>query len=142
MTKFLNKTYFASWLIGALIMFICSYCWHHLFLNDFERILLPDPLFYSLLGVAYLGVSFIILVIYGTGKVKLGPHLSGIVIGILTGVFIYLIALTLGFSFNNSRALKQSLFDLAWQVVEQGIGGFCIAVSYQIFDKGGFFVRI
>lgn len=142
MARYFNKKNVISLLVGAVVMFIMSFVWHSVFLNDFNRILFPKILFYIGLAVSYIGISFLITVLYSSGKLKLGPHLSAFVIGVLTGVFIYLIALTLGFSFNNSLTMQQALIDLCWQVIEEGIGGLVIAISFQIFEHGGFFIHI
>ena len=123
-------------------MFILSFVWHSVFLNDFNRILFPKILFYAGLVICYLGISFVISIFYSSGKLKLGPHLSGILIGMVIGFFIYLVALTLGFSFNNSLSMQQAMIDLTWQVIEGGVGGLAIAVCYQIFEHGGFFIHI
>lgn len=63
------------------------------------------------------------MVFYHAKFLKIDNKYKGVLIGIFLGVLIYLIAVTLGFSFNNSLSRTQSILDLFWQILEQGIGG-------------------
>lgn len=123
------------------MMFLLSNLYHNVLLNDFDRILFPPAFFYSMLLVAYLGIGFLIIAIYTLTIIKLGPHLSAMVIGALLGLVIYAITISMGFSFNNSLSFQQNLIDLTWQMLEQAIGGLAGAVCYQIIDKGGFYIN-
>ena len=48
------------------------------------------------------------------------------------GFFLYLMAFGLGISFQEVASNKYLLFDFAWQMFEQGIGGLAIGLVYPL----------
>ena len=77
-----------------------------------------------MVAIVYFVISFMItflthfLVQFGKNKMR-----RGLMIGMPMGVFIYLIAFVFGISFYTNPTLNHILFDLSWQVIEQGLGG-------------------
>lgn len=121
-----QRKYILAMLISVLLMFGLSYLWHGVFLTDFSRIQIPFNIFLSLMLAAYFGISLLLLIIIKSKILHISLESKGFLCGAALGLIIYLIALTLGFSFNNSVSRSQSLLDMAWQMLEQGIGGFVI----------------
>ncbi len=123
MDSIFQRKYILASFLSMLTMFLLSSLWHGVILTDFRRIQFPLPVFLALLFASYMGISIIITVFYHSKFLKINEKFKGAIIGIFLGVLIYLIAVTLGFSFNNSFSRTQSILDLLWQIVEQGLGG-------------------
>jgi hypothetical protein len=129
----LNSGILISWLLTFASMYLVSYLWHGVLLNDLSRISYPLHLFLFLVAIIYFGISLAIVAL-----TYLLPHISNIVlrgwlIGLCIGVFIYLIAFAFGVSFYTNPTLKHILFDLSWQVVEGSFGGLVAAWTLKIF---------
>jgi len=142
MANVFSKKRFFSWLTAVLVMFALSNLYHNFILNDFDRILYPKPFFYSMLFIAYAGLSFLSMMIYFSNTVKIETHLSALLIGGLLGLMVYSVTISMGFSFNNTLSTQQMTIDLLWQIVEQGTGTLAGAICFQILDKGGFYINI
>ena len=61
---YLVMRYVLASVLGALGMLGLSYLWHGVLLNDFAKITLPAPVFFSLLGVVYLGISVVLSIVF------------------------------------------------------------------------------
>ena len=135
----LKKKYVVATFISVLVMFGLSYLWHGIILTDFSRIQIPFNIFLSLLFSAYFGISLLLLIIIKSKILTISLESKGFLSGAALGLVIYLIALTLGFSFNNSDLKSQSMLDMFWQMFEQGIGGFIIGkvchIAQQIEER-------
>jgi hypothetical protein len=129
--------------IAALAMFGLSYFWHSIFLNDFNRILIPKNVFFSMLGAAYLCISAAMMVFFTAKIINIkAVYVKGFLVGMMGGITVYLVAITIGYSFNNSMVLKQSIIDAIWQMLEQGIGGVVMAWVYRITERGFIFFAV
>lgn len=120
----LNSGFFISWIISFVFMYTISYLWHGVLLNDLRRVTYSLDFFLFLVAVVYFIVAFGLTLLthlltqLGKNKIK-----RGIMIGMPLGMFIYLIAFVFGVSFYTNPSISHILFDLSWQVIEQGLGG-------------------
>jgi len=121
-------------LIGSLSMLGLSYLWHGIILNDFSSLQYDLNLFFWLLSVLYLFVSFgmsLLLFHYRPEEHRIFKHFS---IGLFIGFLMYLTAFVLGVSFSGT-ALKHVILDFCWQMLEQGVGAFVISCYYIVMVK-------
>lgn len=126
-----DRKFFMSWLACFVVMYGLSYTWHGVVLNDFLKISYPKDIFLIVSGVVYFGVAlFITILTYVLKRIK-DSFKYGILVGGLTGIFIYAIAFLLGISFNAVVEPKLVLFDLTWQAFEQGFGGLICGWIYR-----------
>lgn len=129
----LEPGFFFSWIVTFIAMYLVSYLWHGVLLNDLSRITYPMHIFLMLVALVYFGISLSIVAL-----TRLLPHISNLVvrgwlIGLGVGVFIYLIAFALGISFYANPSFKHIMFDLSWQMIEGSIGGILAAWSLRFF---------
>jgi hypothetical protein len=119
-------------------MFTLSYVWHGIFLNDFSRLSYPLELFLVFAALTYLIIGFVVVKVFDSKFLeKLFYHklfLKGLVKGVFCGFMFFIVATVVGVSFNTGTGLKNLLFDLSWQMFEQGVGGCTVAVTYVIFE--------
>lgn len=121
-----SKRFMIAWIASAVIMFGCSYLWHGVVLNDYQRIHYPRGIFLVAAAVVYLFVSFLLVRLYHVrllDKISLNPLLRGPVAGALTGLMVYMIVIVVGVAANYASDFEYLLFDVIWQMVEQSIGG-------------------
>ena len=120
----LSKEFFLSWILTFVFLYGISYLWHGVLLNDLSRVNYSINFFLLLLAIVYFAISFVLtflihfLAQFGKNKVR-----RGLMIGMPMGIFIYLITFVFGISFYSNPTLNHILFDLSWQVIEQGLGG-------------------
>lgn len=133
------KRFFISWIITSLVMFGLFYAWHGLFLNDFSRLSYPTEIFMVFAAFTYLIIGFVVVKVFEAKFFfeKLFYRklfLKGIVKGALCGFIFFMIATVIGVSFNTGTGIKNLLLDLGWQIIEQGIGGFTISITYVVLE--------
>jgi hypothetical protein len=116
-----------SWILGAMSMFGISFLWHGVLLNDLMAIPYPLSFFMGLCAVVYLVVSFVLAFAFEYLKIEEQHFPKGIGMGSLVGFFLYLIAFTLGVSFQGSGP-EHILVNFIWQMIEQGFGGGVIGI--------------
>ena len=63
------------------------------------------------------------------------PFKRSLLIGILTALFMYGVAFTVGISFSFKVTLLNLLVDVSWQLIEQSIGAFFIALANTLFYR-------
>ena len=127
----LKKRFFVAWGLSTVAMFIASYLWHGLLLNDLLKLSYPLPVFFFLAALAYLVVGFTLTFVFTYLSMGIGFRLKGSAMGAAMGFFIYLIAFVFGLSFNG-HGLQHVVVDFLWQMIEQGIGGSVISVVYML----------
>lgn len=123
--------FFASWILCSVSMFVLSYVWHAVILNDFIKLTYPADIFLTVSALVYLGIGFIITVITYLMKRLKDSFKYGIAAGAVIGIFIYAVAFVMGLSFNAMVDIKTIAFDLGWQVMEQGFGGLMCGWVYR-----------
>ena len=119
------------WLFSAFTMFGLSYFWHGVVLTDLQRIEYPFGLFFLLASLLYVSLAAALLLLIRFVDIKMGNALKGLLIGGLLGFLVYLIAFTLGISFQPNPEIKHLALDFTWQMLEQGVGGFVCGLVYQ-----------
>lgn len=117
--------------ICATLMYLLSYLWHGVLLNDYVNIRIPMWLYFSLSAVVYLIISFVLNLLYRYLHIN-DMSARGLMIGASLGFFIYLIAFVLGVSFSHSSASHIAV-DFFWQMIEQGIGGASLGLMYGLY---------
>jgi hypothetical protein len=136
MTSLSVKRFLISWIITSIGMFILSYVWHGIVLNDFSRLSYPTGIFLAFAALTYLIIGFVVVKVFEAKFLeKFFYHrlfFKGIVKGILCGFMFFILANVVGVSFNTGTGIKNLLFDLGWQMFEQGVGGGIVALTYVI----------
>lgn len=130
-----KKPLFAC-LSSAVLMFSLSYGWHGVVLNDFRKINYPIEVFLLFLAILYLLLGFIMALGLSYIPGKKHSLYSGLGLGIVSGLVIFLIVFVLGTSFSGKelQPLHASI-DFIWQIVEQSLGGLCAAKVYFSMEK-------
>lgn len=116
-----------SWLLGAMSMFGISFVWHGVILNDLMAIPYPLSFFMGLCAIVYLFVSFLIAFSIEYLGIEEQHLPKGVGIGSILGFFLYLIAFTLGVSFQ-AQGTEHIVVNFLWQMIEQGVGGAMIGL--------------
>lgn len=130
-----DKKFFISWLSSSVSMFLLSYVWHGMVLNDLVSISYPKDIFLIVSALVYLGIGLVITIFtYMLKKIK-DSFKYGIAAGALIGMFIYAIAFVLGISFYAVIDVKAIAFDLGWQVFEQAFGGLVCGWFYRFLYR-------
>ena len=120
----LSKEFFLSWILTFVFLYGISYLWHGVLLNDLSRVNYSINFFLLLLAIVYFAISFVLnLLIHFLEKFCKNKVRRGLMIGMPMVIFIYLITFVFGISFYSNPTLNHILFDLSWQVIEQGLGG-------------------
>ncbi|HRG37705.1 MAG TPA: hypothetical protein PK289_04170 [Bacteroidia bacterium] len=136
------KRFFFTWIVSSIVMFSLSYVWHGLVLNDFSRLNYPKEIFLILASLTYVFIGFIVIKFYETKFLeKQLAHkqiFRGVVKGAICGFIFFLIATVVGVSFNTGSGLKNLALDLAWQLLEQGIGGGIVGFLYLFSEHPAF----
>jgi hypothetical protein len=144
MKTVLTKRFFISWIMAAIVMFSLSYIWHGVFLNDFSRLNYPKQIFFVIAIIVYLIISLGIAIVYSHHRLdayKKQPLKKGLIVGVAFGFALYMITLVIGVSFTRTLSLGNIMFDCAWQMLEQGIGGIVVGFasvvvsSEHLFDE-------
>ncbi len=116
-----------AWLLGAMSMFGISILWHGVLLNDLMAIPYPLSFFMGLCAVVYLVVSFVIGFVFEYLRIDEQHFAKGVGVGSVLGFFLYLIAFTLGVSFQ-AGGTEHIVVNFLWQMIEQGAGGGIIGI--------------
>jgi len=132
------KRFFFAWIIVSIAMFSLSYLWHGFVLNDFSRLNYPKEFFLILASITYVFIGFVLVKFYEIKFLdRLFSHqhlIKGVVKGAICGFIFFLIAAVVGVSFNTGSGLKNLALDLAWQMLEQGIGGGVVGFLYSFTE--------
>ena len=134
-----TKRFFLVWILVSILMFLLSYAWHGYVLNDFSRLNYPKVIFLVLSAFAYIIICFFFVNVVETNFYeKLFFHkqiLKGVMKGVFCGVVFFLIGTVVGVSFNTGSGLKNLVLDLAWQMIEQGVGGGVVGLMYVLVEN-------
>jgi hypothetical protein len=117
-------------------MFTLSYAWHGIVLNDFARLNYSKSVFLVFAAFTYIMIGFVIVKLmemqFYEDFFMERQLLKGIVTGMICGAVFFLIATVIGVHFNSESGIKNLVFDLAWQLIEQGVGGGVVALVYVV----------
>lgn len=130
-----RRRYYRPWLYASLMMFVLSYIWHGVVLNDLSEISYSPVLFYFLSAIVYLFVGLVLTITITKLEIHKKKWVNGILIGSVSGFFIYLIAFVLGVSFSSNSALEHVVFDITWQMIEQSFGGMLVGYFYHVYRE-------
>jgi len=128
--------FYVGWLLSAILMYVAFYIFHGVITNDIIKLTIPKTLFLSVAAIVYLVVGFGMSLLFRSESLKKsisGPYKRSLLIGVLTALFMYGVAFTVGISFSFSVTMLNLLVDVGWQLVEQGIGAFTIAIASTLF---------
>ena len=119
-------------------MYLAFYLFHGVITNDIIKLSIPKTLFLSVAAVVYLVVGFGMSLLFRSTSLKKSikkPFKRSLLIGILTALFMYGVAFTVGISFSFKVTLLNLLVDVSWQLIEQSIGAFSIALANTLFYR-------
>jgi hypothetical protein len=130
----LIRRFFIAWIVASVTMFILFYVLHGIILNDFTRLNYPKSIFLVFSAFTYLIIGFIVVKMVDVDLFdKFFKHrqlLKGVLAGMVCGAFLFLIAKVIGVSFSNESNLRNLVFDLGWQMIEQGVGGGVVSLVF------------
>lgn len=133
-----NSRFYFGWLLSAVLMYLAFYLFHGVITNDILKLSIPKTLFLSVAAVVYLIVAFGMSLLFKSTSLKKNikkPFRRSLLIGILTALFMYGVAFTVGISFSFKVTMLNLLVDVSWQLVEQGVGAFFIALANTLFYR-------
>ncbi len=119
-------------------MFILSYLWHGVALNDLQELTVPKSLYFSLCVVVYLVIGLALTIgmhkaiQYEWVSLKNAFPLFSVMVGSAVGFFVYLLIFVLGMSFAKN-GMVHVFVDVLWQMFEQGMGGLAVSLGI-IYD--------
>ena len=131
-----NTRFYFGWILSALVMYGAFYLFHGVITNDIIKLTIPKTLFLSVAAVVYLIVAFGMSLLFKSTSLKKNikkPFNRSLLIGILTALFLYGITLTVGISFSFKITKLTFLVDIGWQLIEQSLGAFFIALVHTLF---------
>ena len=123
------KKFIISWIACSVVMFILSYVWHGILLNDFKMLGYPLGLYLLFASIVYLVAGAFVAKVYTLeffSRFAKHPFLKGLIAGSACGILLYIISLVIGISFSKSITMQYMMIDITWQMLEQGIGGFIV----------------
>lgn len=133
-----NNRFYFGWLLSAVLMYLAFYLFHGIITNDIIKLSIPKTLFLSVSAVVYLIVAFGMSLLFKSTTLKKNiknPFRRSLLIGIITALFMYGVAFTVGISFSFKVTMLNLLVDVSWQLIEQSIGAFFIALVNTLFYR-------
>jgi hypothetical protein len=138
----LQRHILLPWLSSSVLMFGLSYVWHGVVLKDFHELTIPLALYLVLAAIVYLVLGLGITIAMHKAiehewiSLKKSFVLMGFVVGAIVGFLTYLVILVFGISFAK-HGLVHMAVDLAWQMLEQGLGGMvvCLGIIYDLHQR-------
>jgi hypothetical protein len=120
-------------------MFLISWAWHGLVLNDLSELRSSLRGYLLLTGVAYLfiggGLTWLVHRALARSWISLRSAFvwKGMALGAGCGLVVYLVVYLSGLSFA-SHEWHHVLLDLLWQAMEQALGGLlaCLGIIYDV----------
>jgi hypothetical protein len=133
-----NSRFYFGWLLSAVLMYLAFYVFHGVITNDILKLSIPKTLFLSVAAVVYLIVAFGMSLLFKSTSLKKNirnPYKRSLLVGILTALFMYGVAFTVGISFSFNVTMLNLLVDVSWQLIEQSIVAFFISFANIIFYR-------
>src|SRR6185312_16587248 len=127
-----NNRFYFGWLLSAVLMYLAFYLFHGVITNDIIKLTIPKSLFLSVAAVVYLIVAFGMSLLFKSTSLKKNikkPYKRSLLIGILTALFMYGVAFTVGISFSFKVTMLNLMVDVGWQLIEQNLGAFFVAFA-------------
>ena len=122
--------FFLSWILSAVTMFGLFYVWHGIFLNDFIRIQFPLSWFVTFAAFTYLIFGAAIYFLYESQIMKRFENFftRALICGVISGFSFFMLATVVNISLTKQLSMQHLLIDCVWQISEQTIGVFVIAL--------------
>ena len=125
-----SKRVFISLIASAIIMLSISYLWHGVVLNDFNLHGYPAGYYFLFKAGVYLIIGLIMskaieLKILDK-EYKHRPVAKGVVVGLICGFAFFLVLTIKSIGSPVSIPFSHHLLNLAWQLLEQMIGGIVV----------------
>jgi len=129
-----TKKFLLASLAGAAVMFLLSGLWHAVLLKDFYAAqfgaaVRAEPLV-SFSFLSYLSLAILMAIVFPFGYKGGAVVKEGLRFGILMGLLCRLPFSLVFYANSTSFTMSHVLFDGAWHIVEQGIGGIVMALIY------------
>jgi membrane protease YdiL (CAAX protease family) len=124
-----KRVFYLAWIVSSTVMFLLSYLWHGMVLNDLKNLQYPMEMFLVLAAIMYIVLGFGLAFLYNYLNFSRNIKFKGSILGSFTGFFVYLIAFTLGVSFGSSK-IEHVVVDFLWQMIEQGVGGLTVSAVF------------
>ncbi len=127
-----------GWLLSAALMYIAFYVFHGLLTNDLLKLSIPSTVFLSVAAFVYLMVGFGMSVSFKSTTLKKNiraPYKRGLLIGVLSALFLYAVAFVVGVSFSYKITMLNAIVDISWQLIEQCIGAFTVTIANTLFYR-------
>lgn len=128
-----TKKFVISWFASAIIMFIFSYLWHGVMLNDVSMLRYPFGLFLLFASIVYLIAGAVLAKAFTLeifSRFAKHPFLKGLIVGAICGVLLYIISIVVGVSYTKNLSREYMLIDICWQMIEQAIGGLVVGLVH------------
>ena len=128
-----TKKFVISWFASAIIMFIFSYLWHGVMLNDVSMLRYPFGLFLLFASIVYLIAGAVLAKAFTFeifSRFAKHPFLKGLIVGAICGVLLYIISIVVGVSYTKNLSREYMLIDICWQMIEQAIGGLVVGLVH------------
>jgi len=126
-----KRVFYIAWIVSSTVMFLLSYLWHGMVLNDLKNLQYPLEMFLVLAAIMYVVLGFGLAFLYNYLNFSRNIKFKGSILGSFTGFFVYLIAFTLGVSFGSSK-IEHVVVDFLWQMIEQGVGGLTVSAVFSL----------
>jgi len=131
----IHRGLFLPVFLSAGAMYLLSYIWHAMVLNDLNDLAVNRTPYLLMSGLGYVLLA-VLLTFLGRYLIDAGvvdkndpsianAMLMGLVVGIMLGIALHAMSLPLRGRFDTVHMLV----DLGWQVVEQAIGGACAGIG-------------
>lgn len=117
-----------------MAMYGLFYLWHGVITTDLQKIHYPLQIFLISAGLVYFVIGFVLTRLYQSKSLSRRfdkqPFIKGLSTGAALGFILFLVTLVLGVSFNQALSLEFLLIDMAWQMIEQMVGGVVVALIH------------
>lgn len=133
-----NNRFYIGWIFSAIVMYSAFYFFHGVITNDFLKLTLPKTVFLSVAAIVYFVVAFGMSILFKSTSLKKAikhPFKRSLLIGVATALFMYGVAFTVGISYSFKVTTLNLLVDVSWQLIEQNLGAFFIALANTLFYR-------
>lgn len=128
-----GRRFWVALLASSVVMYLMSYCWHGLFLNDYSMIHVSQSVFLAAAAVVYLFIGLVVcraFLLTPLDRISKHPIVRGPIAGVMTGFLMFLVVLVVGITYSRHASLEYLLLDLVWQILEQTVGGVIVGLAY------------
>lgn len=136
--KNMSRSMIKMWGTASATMLLLWYSWHGIILNDFELSTLSVPLLLTVAGISYLILGGLQAMAF-TMLMRRGRLLfSSLFLGIGSGLIHFFVMNVILGLYGSTDSLSYFLMDIAWQLFEQSVGVFALAMVFQYSHRRWF----